>query len=122
MDLYSVTLGLAMAATSLALGLTLTIWLLPVRDGASHRRKAVARRTASAASVTALGLLIISAAFHFRTGHARDSGAALDPSAFLAMHPALVVTAALAAMPLAALRIARAKDGANMVDTGDKVV
>ena len=111
MDLYSVTLGLAIAATSCAVGLTLVSRLPSWRDAESPRRSAVARNGAAVTGVTALTLVILSAVFHVGTGHTPGSSTALGPAAFLAMHPALAVTVVMAAVPLAVLRITRARIG-----------
>jgi len=100
MDPYSATLGLAIAATSSALCLTLVGRLLPSRSAASDRRSALARSGAVVAAVTAVTLVIVSTVFHWTNGHAPGSESALGPAAFLAMHPALAVTAVLAALAL----------------------
>jgi len=110
MDPYSATLGLAIAAAACALGLAL-VSRPPWSQGSASHRSSAARSGAAVAGVTALTLVILSAAFHVTAGHAPGSDSALGPAAFLAAHPALVVTAALAALPLVVLRVTRANPG-----------
>lgn len=100
MDPYSATLALAIAAAACGLCLAVVGRLLPSRSAASDRRTARARSGAVVAAVTAVTLVIISAALHWTTGHAPGSASALGPATFLTMHPALAVTAVLAALAL----------------------
>jgi hypothetical protein len=110
MDPYSATLGLAIAAAACALGLALASRLLPHR--AASDRTTAARRGAVVAAGTALTLVSISAALHLTTGHAPGSLSALGPAAFLAMHPALAVTAAQGGLALVLRPAALGRAGA----------
>jgi hypothetical protein len=85
-DLYSLTLALALVAAGLA---------LVAAPWARHRR------AARAAAALALGLAGAALGVHLAFGHRPGSPTALAPPAFLAEHPAFLVVACLVALAYA---------------------
>lgn len=95
MDLYSITLALALAAGAAALGAAV---LGRARDETAERPASEwRRRWGRRAGLAALLLAAVSAASHLFSGHRPGTEAALDFAAFIDAHPALFVAAALAA-------------------------
>ena len=80
MDLYSVTLALALAAASAALASAVYGWLGSAGVLAAVTRSR-ARRVARWAGITALGLLVVSTSHHVAGGH--RPGSASGPAALL---------------------------------------
>lgn len=93
-DVYSATLGLALAAAIAAVGSALL------------RRH---RRAAAGLGVVALVLVSVAGLYHRTVGHAGGTASALGPAAFLGEHPALSVTAAAAVAAIVLARRGRAE-------------
>ena len=106
MDIYSVTLALALAAAVAAVGLAGHCWLASVGVLRSLLRIS-SRRVARRAAIAALGLSFLSAASHLAIGHRPGSASELAPAAFAMEHPAFVIVVALAVGAFSLLRMAR---------------
>lgn len=105
-DIYSVTLGLALAAALAALGLAAYCWLASTGVLRSAGQARI-RRLARGAGLAALGLVLLSTASHLFTGHRPGSSAELAPAAFITEHPTIGVASALAAGALLLLWLTR---------------
>lgn len=96
MDVYSVTLGLALVTAFTSFGLAWLGRLRSWRTGKSPRAVAGAGRAAGTLGLSALGLVALSSLSHWTVGHPPDSPSALAPAAYIGEHPAFVVVAVVA--------------------------
>lgn len=102
MDLYSVTLGLALAAAgvSLAAALAARLAISPAKARAGRR----VSRWARAGAVASLLLGTFSLVFHLLTGHRPGTPEAMGPAELVLEHPSFVLVFALAVVVLVWLR------------------
>ncbi len=101
------TLGLALAAAIVALGLGMFGWFRSQQIRRSPRATGAICRLAERVAVVALVLVALASVIHLTVGHRPGTPSALDPVAFLGEHLALLITTGVALAALMVSRIAR---------------
>jgi hypothetical protein len=99
LDIYSVTLGLALGSALVAL------CLVAIERLQRPRKHPSAQRAAFGAGVAAILLSAVSTLHHVVVRHPPGSPSSLTPLAFVEEHPALFVAAGMAVTALVLLRI-----------------